>query len=317
MCKTYRDFPDFYQNEFVQSIKDNPRWTVSDNTKKPIDMYELIYNRRIFGATTLRGHSPYLTLDELCRALPNAANNTYALDAIVDKFVVLDIEPKCPDPIKKELLKMPYLYGEISMSGKGYHLVFPLPSCIKEYPIAQTKIVMKEEHGYYEILMSHNVTFTRNVIPESEKTGDFVTLFKTMAAAQKEKVKAEIDVSAEAGHLEEIPVIDDILQLLHKQEYQRTLDDFYGDNSKYEYCRMDFLYYKLEIILKVTFIQECGHKFTDNEKAWILYTVATDDFNYRPKHDETRNGLPWLLYLAREVIAKSDKKNRKRKGEKS
>ena len=313
MCKTYHDFPDFYNNAFVQSIKDKPKWTVSDNEKMPIDIYALVHKNCIYGASMDRGYNPLVTLDELCDILPNATNNAFSLDAITDKFVVLDIEPDCPEKIKKSLLQMPYLYGEVSMSGKGYHLVFPLPDCIKDYPIAQTKIVMKEEHGYYEILMSHYVTFTRNVIPPTTGTKSFEELFQKMAAAQKETKRLDIDVSNELS-LDDIPYIDDILRLLYKQHYTKTINDFYGDNSKYEYGYMGFLHYKLCTILKVSCIQENGHDYTDDEKTWILYTVAKEQFEYRAKHDETRDGLPWLLYLAREIVAKSDN-NKKKKGD--
>ena len=38
MCKTYKNFPEFYENKFIQSIKDIEKWTISDNEKMPIDM---------------------------------------------------------------------------------------------------------------------------------------------------------------------------------------------------------------------------------------------------------------------------------------
>lgn len=308
MCKTYKDFPEFYENEFIRSIKDTEKWTVSDNEKMPIDMKTWIYEHRICGAFVGEDYNPFMTLDDLCHHLPNAKNHAFLLDAISDKFVILDIEPTCPDAIKQELLKTPYIYGEISMSGKGYHLAFPLPDCIKNYPIAQNKIVMKEKHGYYEILMSHYVTFTRNMIPLSENPDEngFIRLFEKMAAEQKESQKTEFDVSEEYP-LDKIPFVNDILDILYKQKYRKTPEDFDDDHSKYEYGHIGFLHSKLKLLQNVSYIKE-AHTYSDEEKAIILYTVAKEELPYRPKHDEFRDGLPWLLYLCREVIAKSDNK---------
>lgn len=311
MCKTYKDFPEFYNNPFVQSIKKAKKWTVSDNQKMPIDMHELIYKHRIYGASVVGDYNPLMTLDELCYHLPNAKNHAFLLDAIADGFVVLDIEPTCPEPIRQKLLQTSYVYGEISMSGKGYHLVYPLPDCIKQYPAAQSKVVMKEQHGYYEILMSHYVTFTRNIIPlaESPDADRFEQLFEKMASEQTEQQKTEFDVSEEYP-IEDIPFIDDILEILYKQEYKKTPEDFSGDMSKYEYGYIGFFHSKLNLLQNVSYIK-AEHTYTNEEKTAILYAIAKEEIPYRPKHDEFRDGLPWLLYLCREIVAKSGNKSAK------
>ena len=319
MCKTYLDFPDFYNHPFIQSISDTERWTVSDNTKKPIDMFVWIYQQRIAGAATTDSNS-LISLPRLCEVLPNAANNTFYMDALADNFVMLDSEKTCPDDIKAELLKLPYIYGETSLSGKGYHLVFPMPDCFFEYPAAMKKIVMKEEHGYYEILLNHYVMFTRNMIPPSEGTGDFETFFRSLCVKQKETHREDVDIN----DMEPMPGpdYDKIVALLMRQDYKKSTSDFSEDMSKYEYGFMGYLNYKLNQILKVNTIaiekvysekegKEISRKYvySDNERAWILYNVAKERIPYRAKHDELRDNLPWLLYLAREIIAKNEKPN--------
>lgn len=299
---TYHDFPDFYNNPIIQSIKDNPKWTVSDNTKCPIDMFWLEYRHVIRGAESMSEPS-LTTLTKICELLPDAANNTYYLDALTDKIVVLDIEPTCPKAIKNKLLKMPYLYAETSMSGKGIHLIFPLPDCIEDYPIAQTKVRMQHENKFYEILLNHYITFTRNALPICTTPSEsFEDLFREMAAKQKETIREDIDV--DVMDVENIPKSEKILDLLMCQKYKKTVEHFDNDTSRYEYGHMGFLYYKLKFILNVSSIKE-AHDYDDSEKAALLYTAAKDLIPYRDKHDTYREGLPWLLYIAREVIAKT------------
>jgi len=301
MAETYHDFETFYTDDFIKSIANNPKWTVSDINKVPIDMFSYEYRHQIHGALFTDERS-LITLPHLCELIPNAANNAYFLDAIADGFVVLDIEPKCPALIKKQLLKLPYVYGEKSMSGKGYHLIFPLPKCMSDYPIAQTKLVMKEEHGYYEILLNHWVTFTRNQIALSTHKTQFSALFKQMAAAQKETIRQ--DVNIDGIKPDNIHRYDQIISMLLDQTYTKTADDFYGDLSKYEYATIGFFYWKLKKMMEVIKNQDT-HVYRDNEQAWILYVIAQEKIPHRDKHDTARNGLPWLLYLTQEILAKN------------
>lgn len=303
MYKTFKDFPDFYNHPFIQSIANNQKWTVCDNNKKPIDMFSYMYKHQITGALFTNNLS-LVSLPELCNIIPDATNNTYYMDALVDNFVVLDIEKTCPDKIKTKLLSTPYIYGETSLSGKGYHLIFSTPDCFKDYPIAQKKVVLREEHGYYEILLQHYVTFTRNMLPPATGTTSFENIFKQLAVNQKDTQKQNIDVQNLKPN--NIPFENDILFILNHLSYKKTINDFYNDISKYEYGFVGFLYYKLKNLIKTPKYKK-AHIYTANEKAWLLYLAASNQIPYRPKHDELRNNLPWLLYLAEEIIAKDIK----------
>lgn len=302
MAKDFRDFISFYENDFIKSIAGNDKWTISDNKKVPIDMKALIYDKKIYGANMYSEINPCVTLNELLNTVPNATNHAYYLDCAIDKFVVLDVEPKCPDEIKKELLKLPYLYGEISMSGKGYHMVFTLPDSFYDYPAATQKLALKEEHGYYEILLNHFVTFTRNMLPSATGENDFVPIFNKLASEAKDTKRTDFELDAERP--KNIPLYDDLIAILLKQNYNKTADDFNNDMSKYEYAHIGFLYYKLTMLLNVSYVMETGHNYTDTEKAWIVYEAASQVIPKRAKHDEQRAGMPWLLYLTQEVIAK-------------
>lgn len=310
MSKTYLDFPDFYSNAFIKEISKNKKWTVSTNEKIPIDIQAFKYKQKIMGAQYTNEIS-LVDLDELCSLLPDAANNAYFLDAIEDHYVVLDIEPKCPDNIKQKLLNSSYVYGEVSMSGKGIHLIFPLPDYIDDYPIAKKKIVLKHQKGWYEILLQHYVTFTRNMIkPSTVKNDVFDELFKELAASQTETHRDDVEISLEP---KDIPYVDTLTELLTHNDYKKTLQDFYGDMSKYEYGCAGFYHFKLRRLLDIPKYKK-AHKYTPNEQAWILYKVLLEKLPHRTKHETTRDGLPWLLYLSREIIAKSNygkKENKK------
>ena len=298
----YDYYPNFYNNPFIQHISDQQRWTISDNTKKPIDMYALRYEQKLYGAL-YPDYRSLETLPTLLELVPNAANHAYSLDALEDGYVVLDIEPKCPDDIKQKFLNMPYVYGEYSMSGKGLHLVFPLPACFDDYPAAKIKTAMREEHGYYEVLLDHYVTFTRNTIDlPANPTDNFEETFKSLCTTQT--ISNQIDFDLAANEPQGLPYQEEIIGLLSRQTYRKTPDDFHGNMSSYEFGYGSFLYYKLQNILKVQSIMKTGYTYTESDQAWFIYTVLRDYLPPRAKHNEPRNNLPWLLYLARTVVAK-------------
>ncbi|MBO5435443.1 hypothetical protein J6A31_06600 [bacterium] len=305
---TWRDFPDFYNNVFIQAIAPHDRWTVSDNTKRPIDMHALIHEQKIWGAAFDRGYNPLVDLQTLCNTIPSATNNAYYLDALIDGFVILDIEPKCPDVIKQKFLNLPYVYGETSMSGKGLHLVFDLPKdIIEKYPAAKQKLALKEEHGYYEILLNHMVTFTRNILPPRMFTEDisvFENIFELLAMKQKEASAGDTTIEAINIDIDDIPHVNKLLTPLRAQIYNKTPNDFYNDMSKFEFGITGFYYRALMKLLgKNNKFKD--HVYSDEEKAVILYKITSEKLNHRDKHDQIRNNMPWLLYIATCLIAKS------------
>lgn len=303
-------FPVFYNSEFVKKCGPNKRWTVSTSDKIPIRMDILDEKGEI---RNLYDYSyPSLdTLDECLRILPNTSNHTYVLNALVDGYVVLDIEPVCPEDIKQELLSMPYEYGEVSMSGKGYHLVFPMPKCIYDYPDAMQKKAMQEEHRYYEIHLSHNITFTRNAIPDATGAGDFETLFRDLCAIQKPSVSSDFDIDSEEP---DIPMKNVIINCMKSgTKYNKKPEDF-PDKSSYEFGFMMFMTKKMALIMATAAIQKNNHEYTDNERAWLVYLAAKEMLPYREKHDNhIINGLPYLLHSAMNAVANFDERQRKLK----
>lgn len=293
----------FIDNNFIQTIAENNRWTVSTKNKMPIDMNILRNEGKIKGATYKNGNMPLVNLYDIYNILPNAVNATYNLNQNLDNFVVLDIEPKCPEQLKNELLKLPYIYGELSMSGKGFHLVFPKP--VTEYEeILISKTAIREENGYYEFLLTHYVTFTGIILKQKctpKNISEYYKIFDNIAKTKQLSMNKEIDTS-------NIPDIDNIIygrkivDTLKKAVFEKELSDFKNDYSAYEFGVIGFYMYNLELLLSTT--KYLNQQYTDQEKGRILYTIVSDILPYRPKHDELRNGMPMLMYSCIRAITR-------------
>lgn len=306
---TWRRYMDFYRHPIVADLGHEPRWTVSDADKRPIDMRALIDENILRGAK-FRNQTCLVTLEELVNTIPDAKNHAYYLSWQLDEVMVIDIEKTCPPEIAAPLLGLNYQYGELSMSGRGYHLVMPLPANINEFPDARRKKVLKGPNKYYEILLEHYITFTR--VPISDQQQDAArqlrhgqeqpTWEEVYAELAKDAVYTEVQDIDIALDKPELPYEEEIIELMMRFPYRKSLDDFDGDNSRYEFSMMAFLYNTLEPILEASMIKR-ANEWTPSDKAWLIYQVARQWLDHRPKHDEYRNGMPLLLNAAMSLTA--------------
>lgn len=301
-------YNDFRSHTFIQSIAGKEKWTVSDNTKMPIDMF-LFETKKIIAGALYKDRLSLVTLDKLHELIPNAANHAFYLSAMEEGFAVLDIEPKCPKEIREKLEKLSCSYAEISLSGKGMHMIIPFPAkYFHDHPILESKVRLKEEHGWYELLLDHYVTFTGNIV-STNGTEPFDEFLAEMIKNKKEVTKSDVDVEYREDI--DVPNKETILYLITKQErpsdcYKRTPDDFHGDMSRYEFGYISFLYNKLIRVLSTRIMKDAKYNYTDSDKAWFLWKAASELIPKRPKHDQSRNKMPWLMFVASEVIAKTD-----------
>lgn len=308
----------FKDNPFIKSIAGNTYWTIVDDTKMPIDFHTLRAEKRIIGAYQ-KDATCLTTLDDLhdleLQKQIRLVNYTYALDALIDGYVVLDVEPTCPWDLKLRFLRLPYLYGELSMSGKGLHLVFPLPDCIRKYPAAAQKPAIKGEQKFYEILIDHYVSFTRNPIPqewrqEAAKTApdkpepSFKELFEKLAAAQREVITKPLVLTPIEDM--DVPFLPNVLEQIDYVSglwlKRKTVSDYDNDQSRFEFAFLSKTYTELLKLVKVNHIKQ-AHTYTDSELAWILATVFKKHMPHRDKHDEPRgmNGT-WLQYIIKTAM---------------
>lgn len=317
-------FGHFYRNPAIQALASAQRWTISGrlddkdtgklrDRKAPIDVRHLIDYQRLRGAWATDAQC-LINLAELSDRIPLAANAAFYLQASTDGLIVIDIEPKCPEHIAKQLLAMPGLiYTETSMSGKGYHLVARLPANTADFPNALGKKVLQHEEGWYEILLEHWVTFTRNPIsPEllqdlPEEDLLFATVDDLYAELAK-KAKPTLTVApvfTEDG----FPDIDSAKAIIRNaitgsERRLKTLEDFKFDHSRFEFSTLGVLY--RQMCFSISDYEARGSYYSPSDKAWLLFKAATEVIDPRPKHLEVRNGRPFLLQRAADMVAMNE-----------
>lgn len=308
MNPLWMNYLSFYNHPFIMSIKDNEAWTVSDKNKRPMDIKGFIEDKRLFGATEPTKKC-LTTLPSLIETIPNAVNHTYYINSYRDNFIILDVEKTCPDELKEEFLKLPFIYGETSMSGQGYHLVFYKDDLFDNFPDLKSKTKMQDEDRYYEILINHWVTFTRNMIePPAEPKGSISTWFNKLAENENQKM---IDFDASEFEIVDPKDIPEYMFLYEntkkRTNYNKTLSDFKDDDSRYEFGYAGHIVAVLWKMLSLSNILRTGHEYTVSEKAQIAYDVFVDLIPHRSKHDSKRGNVPYLMYIIQIQVQKKEK----------
>lgn len=303
---------DFIDNQVIQYLAKKPYWTVNIDGKKPLDIIEYKNTGYIRGAKDESCLTDLSNLFKTLNAVPEQF--VYSLNAVRDKIVVLDIEKTCPDDIKQTLLKLPFIYGDISMSGKGLHLVFPCPPLDE---ITVNKVAMKEEHGYYEILIHHYVSFTNfTIFPQYTAENapvQFQEIWDMLKETQRNAVKKEFDLDIDDADLSfpQYPTMRDTVLRNFKRRFTKKPVDFHNDMSRYEFAVIGSLRYSLSLIKDIpVFARQI--QLTELQQIAIIYDIVKEIVDYRPKHDEIRDGKPMLLYQVINSFATTyDDKQRK------
>lgn len=305
--KEYKNHP------FIQSLKNKERWTFSIE-KKPIDIKTIFTEGRIVGATE-RNETCLTTFDDMHKHFTDLPNNTFFLRSFFDNYVILDVEKTCPDDLKEKFLKLPYIYGELSQSGQGYHLVFPLPKAFFESEIARKKARLQHKERFYEILQEHYVTFTGKLIePPISPEGSFDELYEELLKDQVAPIDVEITKITQED-LKDIVASDFIIDQLKRTNIPKTLADYDNDHSRFEYAVISYLLNRLNKILTLFNVKRFGHKHTDVEKANLIYYCINDFVEHREKHNTFRHEMPYLLYLITHAMARREAEKQKKKGD--
>ncbi|MFE4834464.1 hypothetical protein ACFRAU_07260 [Arthrobacter sp. NPDC056691] len=324
-------FPRFYGNPAIQTLSKAARWTISGQIgdddpsdpakpptrKAPIDVRHLIDAGRLRGAWAT-DEACLVTLEELTRAIPEAANTAFYLQAQTDGLLVVDIEPACPPGVAADLLRLPgILYSELSMSGRGYHLVIGLPSNFHDFPIAAGKRVLREEHGWYELLLDHWTTFTREPIP-GNVAGHVRNMASQPAFASIEALYAQLAEKAREGTgatalaidttavMPDIPYAQAIVEqtVANARGQLKSAADFNHDMSRWEFSVLASLFGWLRTQLRD--YSAYGVEYSSSDAAWLLYRASLEVIPARPKHNQLRNGRPFLLDRAAALIAERE-----------
>lgn len=325
-------YPAFYGNRAIKTLAGASRWTISgvlgdpgsqakNSTfhkarKAPIDVQCLLTEHRVRGAYAF-DETCLVTLDELTTRLPIAANNAFYLRMQLDGLLMVDIEPDCPPEIASALLRMPrIIYAETSMSGRGYHLLMRAPTNLSQFPDVARKRVLREEHGWYELLFEHWVTFTRQPIPIQRITEahahsagpddprNLEDLFATLAATASTKALSDASAVRTGATMPQIPHAERIITgiITSATGHLKEPEDFHSDMSRYEFSVMGSLYGWLRSqVIQAAAITT--HVYSDSDLAWLLYAATQRMIPARPKHREIRNNRPYLLNQAAALVA--------------
>jgi len=287
----------FFDNYVIKKLAQNPCWTVNIDGKLPLDIQTLKRTGQIFGAA---GEHCLITLPDLLdmmipvQMMPEQF--VYFLDAERDGIVILDIEPSCPENTKRDLLNLDFLYGDISASGKGCHLAFPCPELNE---ITRNKKVMKHPDKYYEILLHHYVTFTQNLICPTgiPSNTTFQNIWNELENMQKIAIANAVDINISArpkfGKLHK-RLCDEVIRAFQNR-FTKTPADYGGDFSRYEFGAIGAVRNYLEQISSFSLFSNL--EMDENDEIWIVYDVISEVLPHRSKHDEKRDGQPFLFWL--------------------
>lgn len=315
-------FQSFYTNPAISALAGACRWTVSGvigemtdeatvSPKAPLDIRHWAATKGIRGAYT-HDETCLMTLDELTEAMPNATNAAFYLNATSDGYVVIDCEPSCPPAISDQLLGLSdIIYAEVSMSGRGYHLITPLPSSFLTQPQYARLPALRHPRGWFEILLHHWITFTRHPAPHRPTPGlsltstpltidDVYRDLTSMITVDNTTIVQPVDTESSVP---QIIHADDIIRHACEDSRPRIrqLSDFDNDASRWEFSCLGVIYRAMEPWL-IAF-RTPDHPHTASDRAWLLYHAARQVIPWRPKHDSTRHGRPYLLDRAATLVA--------------
>lgn len=206
------------------------------------------------------------------------------------------------------------------MSGKGYHLVTPLPANFGQFTNAKGKRVLREAHGWYEILIEHWVTFTRRPIdPEvlaevsavdlaQAEFDSFEDVYESLAKVAKPT--RSVALGETADEQPKIPAMGRVIRqaLANAESRLKDPDAFDNDMSRYEFSVLGVLHRQI-LFEAATVEDERRIKYSPSDKAWLLYLAAKEVLPPRDKHREQRSGRPFLLHRAAEMVALSSEEN--------
>lgn len=265
------------------------------------------------------------------------ANRAYRLSAFDNNTFMIDIEPKADDALLQEWMNFPAQYTEVSMNG-GVHLLIQVPDSLitdKNRHIFESVVQIKDgSNNEMEFLFNdHYITFTKK-IPVDKPNSTFekgsIDYLKLKALIdwfvdKKEEQTSIQQLDFDGTYPDENQLIEQQLEELDDNCEPNVLyisvfeNDFFesslpsleecdNDQSTYEERTVRLINYVLIRAIGDLELNKNKRKhvyqtnrideYKDFDVIGLAYLYAQQILEYRPKHDEYRQGKPWLLYLA-------------------
>lgn len=310
---TYRDFPNFYSNPVIKALAKNKRWTVSgtvqnhgETKKVPISMFPINHPEQCYGQNLIWGNpqkpEDMVDLATLCENIPSATNNAYLL-SLDDELLVLDVEPTASTALKQQLLATPWLYGEVSMSGHGYHLILPMPHKLEtNYEHIISKPSQQIFNKSLELLFSHWVTFTRNTIqrPSNWGTIDVMDIIEPQLNAIKETVQPEYEVEIDTSGVRYSDTL--VAAIVSSTHFDSRRANMY-DKSRFDASYISAIISACDMI--VDQVSNSMHlSYSTEDRIKLVYLAAKQLLPPRSKHNEPREYGNWLMYSCVKLYTK-------------
>jgi hypothetical protein len=343
----------FAQNPLIHHLNGDPHWTVSDDNKRPVNARllldtEVAYNVKFDGdwpLVTLQELDANPNLE--------AVNRAYRLRARENRVIAIDVEPSAPDSMKQDVMEFPAHYTELSKNGGVHLLIlvpedlitpenrymFDDLSVFKEPVSKPTEPSEKSREAYFEVLFNdHFVTFTKRMLtdkpcidynqdPDAKaKLAGFLT--SIVAMDKQRKKERELAKQYHIGMMKNIideekeKIIESFLSIkpfekAKEQTESKTASDFGEDYSRYEMSVANGLAFhtiRIHSLAKDTLsFRKIAESLTEQDLAYAIYLLLKDTVPHREKHNESRDGLPWLLFTAKRAYEFVKAQNAKRK----
>ena len=314
----------FFHNPLIQKIKDEKYWTVSDKMKRPLDANEL--NKGEFKLASFQDGNPLVSLTELQNNKNLiATNRAYWLHSKENHVIALDIEKTATPEFKKMLLKLPCDYAETSMSGLGIHMLIEIPNeAIDEsskYLFNEISVLKTPNKDLEIVFNNHFITLTKQQITfirreetnknHTKQLARFLSFLVEMDEKNKEKRKKAKELKASLTNTDELSDFGKLLiHRLKEIDFNKTPENYNNDLSSYEIGMAVFYAGQIEKIIKnivkdknTKYLKNDAKNFTDEESILVVYNILSEKLDYREKHDEFRDGMPWLMYRAKDGVS--------------
>lgn len=337
----------FKSNPLIAHLASDPWWTVSDNDKRPLDAKKLLATNDV-DLARLDGDHPLVTLDALdANTNLDAVNRAYRLRARENRVIAIDVEPHAEENVKNDVFAFPAHYTELSKNG-GVHLLIRVPDdCINDENryMFDDLSVFKEpvpkdserKSGYEVIFNDHYITFTKKMHTTKpcidyaqdpvakdkliQFLDNIVRLDRDKKQERENAKKYRIQMLNDSVSEEHRALIDQLFELppieiAREEATAKTLDEFNGDVSRYEISIAGTYAHHVirarHLARGTIHFSSMANKLTDHDLIYATYLLLADTVPYRAKHDEDREGLPWLLYSAKRAyeyrLSKTKKK---------
>lgn len=291
---------DFFTHPLILKLKDDKRWTIPNNKKRPIDVRKL-EQENIITLATKRNHECLMSLPELLPLIkqkdPSVTSINrlqYALRADLNHILCVDIEKEATPETFELFHNTNWIYAEKSASGKGAHYFYEVSTDLLSRNPFNCYASKKKTNLEFEVLLTQYVIFTGNLIPDnrSEKK-NIEPILKDFFKPEK-KIELNLEqIKLNNDYIKNIPEVEMILENISKITYEKTPEDFNGDTSSYEFGHLAKLCTVLQSILK-TLHQYKGIKYSIEDEQHLMLYFALKYLPHREKHNR-RDYLPNLV----------------------